>query len=77
MNRPELHAYFQRVRSHSEAICKPLAPEDYVPQPIADVSPPKWHLGHTSWFYEAVFLQDYIPGYTFFNSNYKFIFNSY
>lgn len=77
MNRPELHAYFQRVRSHSEAICKPLAPEDYVPQPVADVSPPKWHLGHTSWFYEAVFLQDYIPGYKFFNSNYKFIFNSY
>ena len=77
MNRPDLHAYFQRVRSHSETICKPLAPEDYVPQPTADVSPPKWHLGHTSWFYEAVFLQDYIPGYKDFNPHYKFIFNSY
>lgn len=77
MNRPDLLAYFQRVRSHSEAICKPLAPEDYVPQPIADVSPPKWHLGHTSWFYEAVFLQDYIPNYKDFNPHYKFIFNSY
>ncbi len=77
MNRPELRAYFQRVRSHSEAICKPLALEDYVPQPIADVSPPKWHLGHTSWFYEVVFLDDYIPDYTAYNPHYKFIFNSY
>ncbi|NKB68327.1 MAG: ergothioneine biosynthesis protein EgtB [Candidatus Latescibacteria bacterium] len=72
-----MHAYFQRVRAHTVAICQPLAPEDYVPQPIADVSPPKWHLGHTSWFYEAVFLQKYTPGYKAFNPNYKFIFNSY
>ena len=77
MLRSELNAYSQRVRRLSECICRPLALEDYVPQPIADISPPKWHLGHTSWFYEAVFLDERIPGYLFFNPHYKFVFNSY
>ncbi len=77
MHRNELNAYYQRVRRLSESICRPLALEDYVPQPIADISPPKWHLGHTSWFYEAVFLDERIPGYKFFNPHYKFVLNSY
>ena len=77
MHRTDLTAYFQRVRKLSETICHPLAPEDYIPQPLADVSPPKWHLGHTSWFYEAVFLDERIQGYQFFNPNYGFVFNSY
>ena len=77
MHRKDLTAYYQRVRKLSENICRPLAPEDYIPQPIADISPPKWHLGHTSWFYEAVFLDERIPGYKFFNPHYRFVFNSY
>ena len=77
MHRTDLTDYFKRVRKLSETICHPLAPEDYIPQPIADVSPPKWHLGHTSWFYEAVFLDERIQGYHFFNPNYGFVFNSY
>ena len=48
-----------------------------MPQPIADVSPPKWHLGHTSWFFEAVFLEKHIPGYKPFHPDFAFIFNSY
>ena len=77
MHRTDLTAYYLRVRQLSENICRPLASEDYVPQPIADISPPKWHLGHTSWFYEAVFLDERIPGYKFFNPHYRFVFNSY
>jgi len=41
---------FIETRKHTETICLPLATEDYVVQPIVDVSPPKWHLGHTTWF---------------------------
>ena len=77
LHRTDLSAYYQQVRQFSERICQPLAPEDYVPQPIADISPPKWHLGHTSWFYEAIFLDEHIPNYKFFDPNYKFVLNSY
>ena len=48
---------YSEVRRHTVEICKPLATEDYVVQPIADVSPPKWHLGHTTWFFETFILQ--------------------
>ncbi len=41
---------YKKVRKLTEQICAPLHTEDYVVQPVADVSPPKWHLGHTSWF---------------------------
>ena len=77
MTRVELQKAFLDVRKESEKICEPLSAEDYVPQPIEDVSPPKWHLGHTSWFYEAVFLEKYIPGYKPFHPQFAFVFNSY
>lgn len=73
----ELIKYFRRVRNVSEEICKPLMIEDYVVQPIEDVSPPKWHLGHTSWFYEAMFLDRYVKNYKPFHPKYFFLFNSY
>lgn len=63
MTRAELTEYFRRVRKTSEAICEPLEIEDYVPQPMPDVSPPKWHLGHSSWFFEAVILAEHLRGY--------------
>jgi hypothetical protein len=51
--------------------------EDYVVQPIVDVSPPKWHLGHTSWFFEAFILVPYKEGYSVYNDSYAYVFNSY
>ncbi len=68
---------YMEVRQHSEAICKPLKTEDYVVQPVADVSPPKWHLGHTTWFFETFVLKPNMPGYHEFDPNYNFVFNSY
>ncbi|MGF6930778.1 hypothetical protein QFZ48_006278 [Chitinophaga sp. W2I13] len=46
-----LKEQYETVRRRSEKICAPLKTEDYVVQPIVDVSPPKWHLGHTTWFF--------------------------
>jgi len=64
------------TRNQTEAICAPLETEDYVVQPIVDVSPPKWHLGHTTWFFEEFFLSK-IEGYKRFDENFAFVFNSY
>ena len=63
MERHELVAAFDTVRSTSENICKPLVTEDYVIQSMTDVSPPKWHLAHTTWFFERVILQQFVAGY--------------
>ncbi|TXF79664.1 ergothioneine biosynthesis protein EgtB [Chryseobacterium sp.] len=68
---------FSAVRDHSVEICRPLEIEDYVVQPIVDVSPPKWHLGHTTWFFETFILLPFFPGYEVFNDQYNFVFNSY
>lgn len=68
---------YLEVRRHSVNICAPLEIEDYVVQPIVDVSPPKWHLGHTTWFFETFILQPNAPGYQVFNSQYNYVFNSY
>ncbi len=68
---------FRNIRNHSEIICKNLQTEDYVVQPIADVSPPKWHLGHTTWFFEKMILQTFDPSYKVFDEMYNFVFNSY
>ena len=68
---------YLRIRQESEKICAPLEIEDYVVQNIVDVSPPKWHLGHTSWFFETMILQPYLEGYKIFDSNYNYVFNSY
>lgn len=68
---------YSQVRALSEALCAPLLPEDYVVQPIVDVSPPKWHLGHTTWFFENFILAPHIPGYQLFNPSLNWFFNSY
>lgn len=68
---------YLRVRSHSEAICRGLETEDYVVQPIADVSPPKWHLGHTTWFWETFILVPHVPDYRIFHEDFSYVFNSY
>jgi len=69
--------FFQETRTYSETLCKPLQIEDYVVQPIVDVSPPKWHLGHTTWFFEEFILKTYKKGYTLFSEDFAFVFNSY
>ena len=68
---------YRTVRQASEAICRPLKTEDYVVQPVADVSPPKWHLGHTTWFWETFVLMKYDLAYKVFNPDYNYVFNSY
>jgi len=68
---------YSEVRRHTVEICKPLATEDYVVQPVADISPPKWHLGHTTWFFETFILQPNLPDYKVFNPQFNFVFNSY
>jgi ergothioneine biosynthesis protein EgtB len=73
----ELSDCYKKVRKRTEQICSPLQTEDYVVQPIADVSPPKWHLGHTSWFFETFILKPYFMGYREFDPQYNFVFNSY
>lgn len=65
------------IRKHSEQLCEPLQTEDYVVQPVVDVSPPKWHLGHTTWFFETFILQAFCKNYQVFNETYNFVFNSY
>jgi ergothioneine biosynthesis protein EgtB len=68
---------YRQVRTRTEKICAPLLPEDTVVQPMVDVSPPKWHLAHTSWFFETFVLQPFCPEYRLFHPSYSFLFNSY
>lgn len=73
----ELLHLFCKTREHTESICHPLEIEDYVVQPIVDVSPPKWHLGHTTWFFEEFLLDRYLPNYKRFHDQFAYVFNSY
>ncbi len=66
-----------KVRKRTEQICSPLQTEDYVVQPVVDVSPPKWHIGHTTWFFETFILKPYFMGYQEYNPDYNYVFNSY
>ena len=73
----EIISNFLQTRIATEEICAPLTQEDYVVQPIVDVSPPKWHLGHTTWFFEDFILKKYKTDYQEYDSNFSFVFNSY
>lgn len=68
---------YQQIRQWSVHLCQPLHAEDYVVQPIGDVSPPKWHLGHTTWFFENFILRDHIADYQLFDERLNWFFNSY
>lgn len=67
----------QAVRAHSLALAAPLSAEDQGAQSMPDASPTKWHLAHTSWFFEAVVLQPWSPGYRPVDARYTRLFNSY
>ncbi len=72
-----LASAFQAVREKTVNICSGLAPEDYAVQPAPEVSPPKWHLGHTTWLFEELILSAFKADYKTFNSQYRTLFNSY
>ena len=72
-----LISHYNTVRTFSEFLCKPLEPEDYVIQSMNDVSPTKWHLAHTSWFFETFILRPHSSSYSPFHPRYAFLFNSY
>ncbi|MEM9340120.1 MAG: DinB family protein, partial [Bacteroidota bacterium] len=68
---------FKQTRSLTAYLCETLEIEDFVVQPIVDVSPLKWHLGHTTWFFENFILVPYLKNYTPFHPRYNYLFNSY
>jgi ergothioneine biosynthesis protein EgtB len=71
---------FQRyleVRHRSEEICSPLAVDDYQVQSVPEASPPKWHIAHSSWFFETFLLLDRLEGYRAFHPRFSHLFNSY
>ncbi|WP_260412212.1 ergothioneine biosynthesis protein EgtB [Alkalihalobacillus sp. TS-13] len=68
---------YQQIRAFSDQLTAPLEPEDFVVQSIPDVSPPKWHLAHTTWFFETFILIPYHPKYNRFNETFDYLFNSY
>lgn len=72
-----LSEQYNSVRKHTETICFPLKTEDFVPQPANFVSPPKWHLAHSTWFFEQFVLKEHLPDYKVFNEDFSFLFNSY
>ena len=73
----DLLDFYKSVRQRTEQICSQLQTEDYVPQPVNFVSPPKWHLAHTSWFFENFILKEFLPNYLVFDEDYSYLFNSY
>jgi ergothioneine biosynthesis protein EgtB len=68
---------YQHTRQKTEAICAPLTVEDYIPQSVVFASPPKWHIAHTTWFFEEMILKKHYVDYHEFDANFGFLFNSY
>ena len=68
---------YAHVRGRTASLCAPLAPEDTVAQSMPDASPAKWHLAHTTWFFEQFVLGHFSPGYRRFREGWDYLFNSY
>ncbi|MGX0875903.1 ergothioneine biosynthesis protein EgtB [Roseovarius sp. MBR-154] len=68
---------FEDVRSQTEELISPLSAEDCMLQSMEDASPPKWHLAHTTWFFEEFILKPFLPGYVSPDERFAFLFNSY
>ena len=73
----ELLARFHQTRDFTNTLCSGLEPEDYVVQSMPDVSPTKWHLAHTTWFFETFILKKFLAGYRPEIPEYAYLFNSY
>lgn len=65
------------VRSYTMSLIEGLSPEDMVPQPSVFASPVKWHIAHTTWFFEQMILLQFFDGYKLFDESYNYLFNSY
>lgn len=72
-----LLAGFRAVRASTEALAAPLSAEDQQAQSMPDASPTKWHLAHTTWFFERLVLVEHVPGYAPFDPRFDVLFNSY
>src|SRR5580693_6894747 len=68
---------FLRVRRQTEDLCRPLTPEDMMVQSCAEASPAKWHLAHTTWFFETFLLESFEAGFQPFHDAFRVLFNSY
>lgn len=68
---------FVAVRRRTLELCKPLSAEDMMVQASPEASPAKWHLAHTTWFFESFILHEYLPGYKVFHPDFQWLFNSY
>lgn len=73
----ELILRYAQIRQYTEQQCKALSKEDYIPQPVMYISPPKWHLAHTTWFFEEFILKIHHDNYQVFDEKFGFLFNSY
>ena len=76
-NRSDLAERLRRTRQLSLDLAAPLTDADATVQPFPDASPAKWHLAHSSWFFETFVLRDHVPGYRSFDDRFAFLFNSY
>ncbi|MGH7426643.1 MAG: DinB family protein, partial [Candidatus Methylomirabilales bacterium] len=68
---------YRAIRQITERLCAPLSAEDAAIQSMPDASPVKWHLAHTSWFFETFVLEEAVRGYRRFHPEYRVLFNSY
>lgn len=68
---------YTSIRQRSQNICAPLTVEDQILQSMEDASPIKWHLAHTTWFFETFVLKPFKEGYEPLNDAYSYLFNSY
>ena len=68
---------FKAIRQATVEFVGPLTPEDQMVQSCPEASPTKWHLAHTSWFFETFVLRDYLAGYEEFHPEFHWLFNSY
>ena len=68
---------YNKTRKYTESLCSPLNIEDYIPQAVDFTSPPKWHLAHTTWFFEEMILTKFVEDYAVFDQDFGFLFNSY
>ena len=73
----ELLGRYDAVRAFTEHLAAPLSAEDQTVQSMSDVSPTKWHRGHTTWFFETFVLVPNVAAYRVFDASFAYLFNSY